>query len=394
MRNMKKGIGNSIVFICAMVFLITGLTGRGMIRGMRQILTEVHQDRTLDINIERFSAWLERIDEVLEESLSYHDWLLDLDSIKQNLEGTRIVVKPDMTVVKTQADRLASFQEEQTIEMIQNNAAYFENIQKIAEENGARFLCCPVPQKAIFETPPSNIVNYNRSNYEKTLKQLEQRQIPYLDLCNHFNEESEGDLYFVTDHHWKPLTGFDVSRAICEKLQQLYGFNYQKKYTDLSSYEVKTLRNWFLGALGKKTGRFFVWSAAEDFDLIIPKFETELTEEIPAMNQIRKGDFQDVIFDQKFLIKDYYHSNTYAAYSGGDHRLQIYRNHKMPEGPKIVVVRTSYACVVTPFLALQFSQLHLIDDREGNYPEGDIINLEDYLKTEKPEYVLVIESLT
>ena len=66
----------------------------------------------------------------------------------------------------------------------------------------------------------------------------------------------------------------------------------------------------------------------------------------------------------------------------------------MPEGPKIVVVRTSYACVVTPFLALQFSQLHLIDDREGNYPEGDIINLEDYLKTEKPEYVLVIESLT
>ena len=144
---MKKGIGNSIVFICAMVFLITGLTGRGMIRGMRQILTEVHQDRTLDINIERFSAWMERIDEVLEESLSYHDWLLDLDSIKQNLEGTRIVVKPDMTVVKTQSDRLASFQEEQTIEMIQNNAAYFENIQKIAEKNGARFLCCPVPLK-------------------------------------------------------------------------------------------------------------------------------------------------------------------------------------------------------------------------------------------------------
>lgn len=392
---MKKQYGKLAVFVCVMLFLAVGLIGGNAVRESRMLAARL-LEKSADDCFARLSAFTDGVEGILQRDLAYHGWLLDLNSVKENLAGTRIVVKPDMTVVKTDSGKLASFQEAQSAEQVEQNALYFERIYRIAEKNGARFLCCPVPQKANYETSPVNVRNYNRENYEKTLQELNQRQIPYLDVSGVFEETvNRGeDLYFATDHHWKPSTGFAFARAICEMLKEFYGFNYQEEYTDFNNYEVETLQDWFLGSLGKKAGRFFLWSGAEDFDLISPQFETDLTEEIPALFQIQRGDFRKIMIDQKYLAKDYYQSNTYAAYSGGDYRLQVYRNHLRPDGPTIAVIRSSYACVVTPFLALQAGELHNIDIREGDYPEGDIVNLEQYFREIKPDYVLVIESLT
>lgn len=392
---MKKQYGKLAVFALVMLFLGAGLIGGNAICESCMLATRLLEESADDC-FDRLSAFTDGAEDILQRELAYHDWLLDLNSVKENLAGTRIVVKPDMTVVKTDSGKLASFQEAQSDEQVEQNALYFERIYRIAEQNGTRFLCCPVPQKGNYETPPVNVSSYNRENYEKTLKELDKRQIPYLDVSGAFEDKANGgeDLYFATDHHWKPSTGFAFARAICEKLKEFYGFNYQEEYTDFNNYEVETLQDWFLGSLGKKAGRLFLWSGAEDFDLISPKFKTDLTEEIPALFQMQRGDFRKVMINPKYLAKDYYRSNTYAAYSGGDYRLQVYRNHLRTDGPTIAVIRSSYACVVTPFLALQAGELHNIDIREGDYPEGDIVNLEQYFREIKPDYVLVIESLT
>ena len=90
------------------------------------------------------------------------------------------------------------------------------------------------------------------------------------------------------------------------------------------------------------------------------------------------------------MKRDYYNINTYATYSGGDFRLQIMKNNFNTNGKKILLIRDSFACVVAPFLALQLSELHICDIRDGDDYAGNIINIKDYIKEVEPDYVVVI----
>lgn len=54
------------------------------------------------------------------------------------------------------------------------------------------------------------------------------------------------------------------------------------------------------------------------------------------------------------------------------------------------MIRDSFACVVAPFLSLQTSELDICDVRDGEAYVGNKLNMEDYIKKEKPDYVLVL----
>ena len=54
-------------------------------------------------------------------------------------------------------------------------------------------------------------------------------------------------------------------------------------------------------------------------------------------------------------------------------------NHLNPDGPHILLVRDSMACVVTPFLALDCSTLTLVDTR---YFTGDVAQLAQELQVD------------
>ena len=124
--------------------------------------------------------------------------------------------------------------------------------------------------------------------------------------------------------------------------------------------------------------------------MITPKFETDFTEEIPVKNSIRNGSFEDTLLYKEYLAKDYYIFNNYITYSGGDFRLQKIINNKIENGKKILVIRSSFGCVVTPFLALHAKELHVIDTRDGDYPAGEKVNVEEYIKEIKPDYVIYL----
>ena len=90
------------------------------------------------------------------------------------------------------------------------------------------------------------------------------------------------------------------------------------------------------------------------------------------------------------LTKEYYTYNTYGTYSGGDYRLQKITNNSIEDGKKIVVIRNSFGCVVTPFLALHAKELHAIDLRSGSYPAGEMVDIEAYLQEVQPDYVIYL----
>ena len=66
------------------------------------------------------------------------------------------------------------------------------------------------------------------------------------------------------------------------------------------------------------------------------------------------------------------------------------KNNLNPHGKKILMICDSFAMVVTPFLALQTSELHICDVRDNEKYVGEKLNMEKYIKEIKPDYVIVL----
>ena len=390
---MKKFNKNILLFAAAAVFVLIGLCSKPLLGGLCDSVKNLCQ-QVVSGEPDAFADFVVEVD-AASQKLSTKPLLLDLNSLKDNLLGTRIVVKRETTVVKADSGSLLGYLITEPIseEAIQQNASDIEQIKELAHAAGADFLYCAVTPKTFYETLPANMTEFNTKRYEDTLEALSFHNIPVLDTRAFFQEMGmeKDELFFRTDHHWTPLAGFHVAGAICRELQMLYGFSFDPALANLENYHIETYSDWFLGSYGKQTGSFFTASRVDDFDLITPRFQTSFTEEIPIKNVNRTGPFEDTMIHTGNLEKDYYNINTYTAYSGGDYRLQIITNHNQPAGAKILIVRNSYGCVVTPFLALHAQQLHVIDNRDGSYPSGEKVNLEEYIRSVEPDYVIVLE---
>ena len=235
-------------------------------------------------------------------------------------------------------------------------------------------------------------MNNKKCDYDCFYDKLINSSIPFIDLGGIIlNTKSLDDSFFYTDHHWKPHTGFLAAKIICEQLEQRYGFQYNTDYTNINNYTIRTYKECFLGSYGKNVGTYFTWRGLDDFDLILPKYETDITENLPFKQSIRRGRFEDVlIYPDNLNTKDIYGTETYATYCGGNYRLEIIKNHKSNNHAKVLIIKDSFANVVTPFLCLQTSELHICDMRSFERMNGQEIDLKQYINKIKPDYVLVL----
>ena len=389
---MKKFNKNILVFVFFVAFIVAGIWGNCF---------EQLKWKTIDLaagikhgNISSFFDYKYYVDDISNKELSYHDTMMDVNSVKENLLGTRVVFKDDASVVKMDSGSLSSQSKKIDTKEIKKTVEAINRLKSVSEKNGAKFLFCATPTKSQYEKSPENIDNFAEDNYQSFLKQMNAAQIPYIDFKQELdNSNIESDsIYYFTDGHWKVNSGFFATGALCKELNSRYRFSYDEKYTDLSNYNIQSYSNLFLGSFGKKVGTYFTWNGADDFDLITPKFDTNMTEEQPIKNEKRNGKFEDTVLFMDNMKKDYYGVNTYATYSGGDFRLQIMKNNLNPNGKKILLIRDSFACVVAPFLALQTSELHICDMRNYEYYVGEKLNAEEYIKQIKPDYVIVLYS--
>lgn len=390
---MKKFNKNAVLFALVMLFLVYGLCSRELVHQLYGSLKGLYAD-ILDGEPKALENFTAKVDSA-SNSLRYRSQLLDLNSAKENLAGTRVVFKEETTVVKADSGSLLG--SVQTFPTVQQQIDYSVNyilpLQRAAQENEAGFLFCGVTPKTAYQQLPPNYPSYDNERYQLRLAAYEAAGVPSLDTQAVFAQTplAEDEIFFVTDHHWTPKAGFYVSAAICSELERRYGFSYDHSKADLQNYQVETYENWFLGSYGKKVGTFFADFRVDDFDVITPKFETDFVETLSYRPVPRTGSFEDTMLYREYLKKDYYGMNNYAAYSGGDFRLQTLTNTKNPDGAVIVVVRKSYGCVITPFLAIHAGQLHVIDDRDGSYPSGDKVDVPAYIAQIKPDYVIVID---
>ena len=333
------------------------------------------------------------IDNLFLDRLSYHDALVDLNSLILRYSGASYVVKDDGIVVKMKNGYLVSEASYIADEDILEGIDKINELYEFSEDHGAEFLYVMCPVKGYSGEFPAGFDNFIKSNCDRFADALVNKGVPALILQEEMEKEkiTEEEAFFITDHHWTPNTGFWAFGKICNTLNSLYGFEYNTDYTDISNYTVETYEDWFLGSRGKKTGSRFSELGVDDIDLITPRFETSLTEEQPFKEESRTGEFIDTaLFLENLETKDYHHKNPYATYSGGDFRLQIFKNHLNNTGKKMLVIRDSFACAVTPFLALETDTLYIVDVRDYDYYVGAKQNVYALIEEYSPDYVAVI----
>lgn len=392
---MMKFNKNILVFVFCMLFVGVGLCSRDYLVESEKAFQNLINGRASKFT--RIAKFENKIDGISSENLFYHDKMMDINSFKENLLGARVVIKGHDTVVKFDSGSMGVKEEKVTESEIEEISLRVGRLRRIAKQNGAEFLYCAVPTKQFYESFPSNVHSFAKDNYELFLKSLINKNIPTLNFAEAFRNSgiSDSQIFYYTDHHWQASTGFAAYRILCQELNTRYGFNYEENYTDIKNYDRTLYKDCLLGFRGRQAGRFFTWHGADDFELIVPQFDTYLTEKQPIKNEVREGKFEDsVLFmenlEEKYKEKDYYNWDPYSVYSGGSYRLQIMKNNLNPHGKKILMIRDSFAMVVTPFLALQTSELHICDVRDNEKYVGEKLNMEEYIKEIKPDYVIVL----
>ena len=259
-----------------------------------------------------------------------------------------------------------------TIALAENAAATAAFAQSL-EALGIPYLYVNAPQKlqrgeALL---PTGVEEYGNESADAFLEELERQGTDYVDLRPLFEENGiYSNWFFRTDHHWKPEAAFFAWQALTDELEGRYGLAADPALTDPANWDTRVLEHFFLGSQGKRVGSLY--AGADDITLYTPKFDTELTYSCPAYGFTRTGPFEtSVCFPERVAQQDWFNGNPYTYYAGGDYPIATITNHKNPDGPRVVLLRDSFACALTPFLALSCSELTTIDLR---YFEGDLLD--------------------
>ena len=336
-------------------------------------------------------AFVDGAESAVNQDLDREHWFIQLYGGVQRLSGRRIVedAVSENTVARLSTGALNFVDLDGQAgagPQVKENAAATADFARALGELGIPYLYLCAPQKLQrgVQLLPEPLAESGNASADALLAELARRETDYLDLRPLF--ESNGiyaNWFFRTDHHWKPEAAFFAWQELAGVLADRYGFPADPTLTDPASWQTEVLEDFFLGSQGKRVGSLY--GGVDDFTLYIPRFDTDLTYACPSYGFTRTGPFnQSVCFPERVEEQDWFNGNPYTYYAGGDYPLATITNHNNPDGPRVVMLRDSFACALTPFLALSCSELVTIDLR---YFEGDLL---DTIGSYDPDLVLTL----
>lgn len=231
--------------------------------------------------------------------------------------------------------------------------------------------------------------DYSNRNADSLIEFLTEYGVPVLDLreCTKKTGAEYLDMFYKTDHHWTPQTGIWAAGQIAGYLNEQYGFDINLSLFDVNRYQIETYPDMFLGSTGKKAS--LVKTETEDFDFLLPDFETKLHVEIPNYKVNKTGSVGETLMDYSNLrYFNPYKINQYTTYSYGNTPNIKIHNEQASDGKKVLLIKDSFGNVVIPSLCLGTEYTEVIDLR---YFKG---SLKTYIEMYQPDVVLLLMSPT
>ncbi len=158
-------------------------------------------------------------------------------------------------------------------------------------------------------------------------------------------KKNENNLFYLTDHHWTTYAAFYTYELFCKEADV--------DTQSLDDYKVLTLSDSFKGTLYSKVlddSRNDTVVKIENKNVAFDAFMTKNTTKAPEPFEF---------FAKEFLEK----KDKYAYFGGGNYPLVIFESKNAQTADEIVVVKDSFANAFVPFLAENYSRVHIIDPR-------------------------------
>ena len=336
---------------------------------------------------ERLQDFLSTADAAANSALDKGHLFIELYGGVQALSDRTVVedVDPQYSVVKL-TDGTITFINAEPKDVTGNDRAVVRLAQAL-EEREVPLLYVQAPQKLQENDDrlPTGVTDYGNDYADQILGVLAENNVATLDLRETLADTGRdwSSFFFRTDHHWTPEAAFTAHQTLAQVLESDYGFTIPEENTDTAAFTRTNLSDFFLGSQGKRVGSLY--AGVDDIEIWKPNFDTDFTYSIPIYDMERTGPFEEsLLFPERIEEKDFFNGNPYTLYAGGDYPMARIYNELSPDRPRIMLLRDSYACVLTPFLALDCGELITIDLR---YFHDDLLTYVDWLE---PDLVIVM----
>lgn len=270
-------------------------------------------------------------------------------------------------------------------------------LHQALEARGIPFIVTMAPSKVsnqdLTQILPAGNYDYGDFNASSFMVPLQSAGVNTLDL--RVSAANQGlnipSMFFKTDHHWLPETGFWAAQQIINQIDPFTEKTAsQQMVMDPSNYQTVTYPNCLLGSEGRRTGRLY--GGIDNLDIITPKFDTQLSLDFYDYGwnptQSWEGSFDETMIDWALLQKkNIYGSEIYTAYGHGYPVVSVTHNPNAPCDKKILVVCDSFGQVVKPYLSLyctELTSMYLSDEMPASFIE--------YVDQIAPDAVVILYS--
>lgn len=231
------------------------------------------------------------------------------------------------------------------------------------------FVSAPFKLESHDERLPDGVEDLSNETMDHLIECLRENHVDVLDLRERIKEEglTLPNMFFRTDHHWTPESGFWAATEIENYLARLDGsFSVDPAVQDINNYSLSVYKDVFLGSHGRRTGPSY--AGYDDITLIEPQFATAFS--VEGVNR-QEGTFSEALLHpEKIDSENPFYSASYNAYGSTDGLLKIKnlsseRNFEIRSTPKkILFLKDSFGIVTAPFLSLGYDTVWAMDLRQ------------------------------
>ena len=194
----------------------------------------------------------------------------------------------------------------------------------------------------------------------------------WADVYTPLMEHKDEDIFYRTDHHWTSLGAYYGYTGLAQALG----------YTPvpLSDYDATVRSTEFYGTVFSSSG--VRWVKPDTITTYVPDDGITVVSHTYD-NSGNPVEEQRALYVESFLsVKD-----KYSMFLGGNQSLGVVTNTNNPDGPKLLIIRDSYADSLVPFLTAHYSEIHLIDPRYYH------LSVKDYVEQNGIDQALVLYSV-
>lgn len=221
------------------------------------------------------------------------------------------------------------------------------------------------------------------SDYTEELEEwLRYYGVDYIDYSDFFKDKgySVDEIFFKTDHHWRPERAFEAFQYLTDYLNTNYDEKLSSYYTNIENYNIEYYKNAFIGSQGRDAGVNYV--GLDDYELIVPKFDTAYYYEAFSSSggkTMNHGRFDGTLVTRNYLAReDYYYKDAYCTYLNGICIDDMFQNLNNPDGLNVLYIRDSFASPLASFFSaycnttkLTWAKYKTAEDQENMVESGD-----------------------